>query len=94
MRALDDAEPGTYPSRCSFSLKLWVEPGAFKPVDPARAAEAESEVPKPGVPDARERVAARRSAGARGAASGGVVSADGTGGPRGDERAERKATRR
>ena len=58
MRALDDAEPGTYPSRCSFSLKLWVEPGAFKPVDPARAAEAESGYPKPGVPDALERVAA------------------------------------
>ena len=63
MRALDDAEPGTYPSRCSFSLKLWVEPGAFKPVDPARAAEAESGYPKPGVPDARERVAADEARG-------------------------------
>ena len=56
MRVVDDAEPGTYLSRCSFSLKLWVEPGAFKPVDPARAAEAESGYPKPGVPAARERL--------------------------------------
>ena len=41
MRVLDDAEPGTYLSRCSFSLKLWVEPGEFKPIDPASAADAD-----------------------------------------------------
>ena len=78
MRALDDAEPGTYPSRCSFSLKLWVEPGAFKPVDPARAAEAESGYPGPACPT-RANASRPTKRGARGAASGGVVSADGTG---------------
>ena len=41
MRVVDDAEPGTYLSRCSFSLKLWVEPGRFKPIDPASAADAD-----------------------------------------------------
>jgi hypothetical protein len=54
-RALDDSEPGTYLSRCSFALKMWVEPGAFKPIDPGYA---EGTSPRhqgvlPGVPEAR-----------------------------------------
>ena len=33
LRSLDDAEPGTYPGRCSFTLRAWVTPGSFKPID-------------------------------------------------------------
>ena len=56
MRVMDDAEPGTYLSRCSFTLKLWVVPGEFKPVDPASAEDyANGETYRgllPGVPGA------------------------------------------
>ena len=33
LRSLDDAEPGAYPGRCSFTLRAWVTPGSFKPID-------------------------------------------------------------
>ena len=33
LRALDDAEPGEYPAECAFSLRAWVAPGAFDPID-------------------------------------------------------------
>ena len=33
LRALDDAEPGAYPAECAFSLRAWVAPGAFDPID-------------------------------------------------------------
>ena len=54
MRVMDDADLGTYLSRCSFTLKLWVVPGEFKPVDPASAVDANGETRGllPGVPGA------------------------------------------
>lgn len=37
-RNLDDSDVGTYTGKCSFTLKLWVNPGEFKPIDPEDAA--------------------------------------------------------
>ena len=30
---MDGEDPGNYPSHCKFSLRTWVTPGSFKPID-------------------------------------------------------------